>query len=405
MGADVAQGVFRAVVGQVCVAGVIKGELQHLHAGQAAVLQKLHHGGGHETQILGNEAHLGEPAHHRAQHVHAGALFPVAFLGALGGGGNGPVALKATEVVDADHVKELGSTADAADPPAPAVPAHGFPVVKGVAPELAVLGEVVGGNAGHHLGMAVPIQQEFLALAPDVGAVQRNVDGHVADDLDAQLVHIVLQCGPLGKEPVLHMGLEGDLVGKRLPCGLNGKPLVAAQGLVGPVEPGGAKVQVQCPEEGILLHPEILLGPGGHLPALGGAGAGKGLAQEVFPIPGQGAIVHSAAFGDFGVFQLFLRQPAGLGESGQVNEQGIACEGRLAGIGGVACAHGANRQDLPPALACSVQEIGKITGFLAQRADAVASGERKNRQQNAGRTIHMCPLFRGRKPLGFLFLF
>ena len=55
----------------------------------------------------------------------------------------------------------------------------------------------------------------------------------------------------------------------------------------------------------------------------------------------------------------------------QVDEVGISGESREALIGGVPIAGGAKRQHLPVMLARLMEEISKIIGCFAQRADAV----------------------------------
>ena len=97
----------------------------------------------------------------------------------LGGGGavgDGPVGLKATEVVQTDDIVELAGGGHAADPPVEVHLLHLIPVVQGVAPELAVLGEGIGGAACHGGGSQRLVQLEQAGLGPDLHGVVGDID-------------------------------------------------------------------------------------------------------------------------------------------------------------------------------------------------------------------------------------
>ena len=126
--------------------------------------------------------------------------------------GHRPVGREAAEVVDAGEVEELEGAAQALDPPAVAPAAQRGPVVDRVAPQLALVGEGVGRDAGHD------VVAEELGPADVVGAAGRDVDGHVADQAHAALVGVHAQCRPLA--------LEAHLVVDRPRAAGEGRPVV-----------------------------------------------------------------------------------------------------------------------------------------------------------------------------------
>ena len=145
-------------------------------------------------------------------------------------------------MVDTYHVVELAGTVDAAYPPAEAVVTHGIPVVQGVAPQLAVCGEVVRRAACHPGKAAVGVQLKQLAAHPCVHRVGRDINRNVAQDLHALLVGVGLDGLPLDAELVLHELPEADLFficgGKGSQCSLvaaavGGVPLHPVLHLVG----------------------------------------------------------------------------------------------------------------------------------------------------------------------------
>ena len=88
-------------------------------------------------------------------------------------------------MVDAHDVHELQEARDALHPPGEAVFSHRVPIVKRVAPKLAVLAEIIGRHARDFFGAAVLAQGEKFRVRPDVGAVLREVQRHIPEDADA----------------------------------------------------------------------------------------------------------------------------------------------------------------------------------------------------------------------------
>ena len=74
-------------------------------------------------------------------------------------------------MVDADIIYLIQLVADAFNPPAIAVLFMCFPVIEGVTPVLAHVGEGVGGHAGRRFGAERLVELEEPGLGPHLRAV------------------------------------------------------------------------------------------------------------------------------------------------------------------------------------------------------------------------------------------
>ena len=151
------------------------------------------------------------------------------------------------------------------------------PVIEGIAPELAVGGEGVGGDPGHRSQAAVLIQLKQLRVVVHLGAVGGQIEGDVPHDADVLLVGVLFQVEPLAVEGVLEEGVEGHPV--RVGLGVL-RPLVRAA-LIPVVE--GGKLGV-LPDPGQV----VLLRGGLHE----GEGAPEGQLQQVHPGLMEKGVVH-----------------------------------------------------------------------------------------------------------------
>lgn len=70
-----------------------------------------------------------------------------------------------------------------------------LPVVEGAAPQLARVGEGVGGHARDFHGRAVWPQREQCAVGPDIRGLAAHVYGHVPDQQHAPIVGVGLDKG------------------------------------------------------------------------------------------------------------------------------------------------------------------------------------------------------------------
>ena len=82
----------------------IEGELQHLHAGTARVLQELVHRGCKEPQVLGNDGTLPKLALNRIEKRRARSLAPAPARRRVGACRNREVRVEAAEMIDAQDI-------------------------------------------------------------------------------------------------------------------------------------------------------------------------------------------------------------------------------------------------------------------------------------------------------------
>ena len=373
-------------MGQVVAALIpaVKGELEHLHPGEARLAQHRAHRRGEEAQVLGDDLPAAQPLLRRPEEVHPRPGLPVAVPGGGLPGGDGVVGLEAPEVVQAQDVIDPELEGQPAQPPGVALLFHPRPVKQGVAPQLPVGGEAVGGTAGHLGGPPLFVQLELLRTGPHVGAVPRRVDGQVSDDGDPPPVGPLLQGPPLGEEQVLHPLPEAHLPGQLPASRLQGVGPAQAQ-LPGPVLPGGPpELPLQGHEQGIVLQPV------GRLPAeavqrrpLPGLQPPAGQAEHRIPVLIQLPIVHSGRVVSpvqTGVLLPLQQPPAG--QVVQVDEIGVAREGGEGLVGGVSVAGGPYGQDLPAGLPRRRQKVHKVPGRRPHCADAMGGGQAGKGHQN-----------------------
>ena len=135
MGAGVHHAVAVVGVGQV-IAGfpAVKGKLHDLHARVAAGRKHGLDLRGQVAKILGNDAALAKTFVHGVDKIAVRAFFPVTARSRGASGGDGIVALKAAEVVDAYHIVDGGGVLHALLPPRKAGGLVNRPVVQRIAP-------------------------------------------------------------------------------------------------------------------------------------------------------------------------------------------------------------------------------------------------------------------------------
>ena len=131
-------------------------------------------------------------------------------------------------------------------------------------------------RAACHLGgQQVFVELELLRAAPHIDAVQRHIDGKVADDADFLLVGVVLQRLPLTVEHKLYSLPERHIVGVLLPGCCQGSGLTAPQRFF-PFQPADSVVGVlQRHEQRVVGQPEVVFL---HKAAV----VGTGLCQQTF---------------------------------------------------------------------------------------------------------------------------
>ena len=259
VGAGVHHTVAGVGVGQIIARfPAVESELHDLHARITALGQHGLHLRGQVAQILGDDIAAAQRLLHGVDKVPVRAFFPVTARSRGASGGDGIVALKAAEVVDAYHIVDGGGVLHALLPPAKAGDLVGGPVVQRVAPQLTVCRKGIRRTAGYMGQVHLSVSLEQLRVGPQVTGIRADVDGDIAHKQDTLAVGVGLQRVPLGVEEELYCLVVADLVSQPCLCGGNGFRLPAAQG-VRPV--GKASLPLfglYRHEQGVVLQPEAL---------------------------------------------------------------------------------------------------------------------------------------------------
>ena len=391
VGAGVHDAVRGVVPGEEGVGRVaVVGELQHLHAGQAELLDQGGHFGmesapGPRPRWAGRPGLSPPPGRRRPPGPTPSAPPPP--WGSRRAPPSSPRRPGSGRC--APGRRAPGGTAAWRDPPGVAVGGVAVPVVDGVAPQLPALGEVVGGHPGHHRGAQVGVEAEQGGVRPHVGAVPGHVHGGVAHDPQAQAPGALPQAAPLLEEQELAEGLALDLEGQGGPS-LPQRPRSAVAQRRRPLGPGPAPVGfLQGHEQGVVVEPAAVGPPEGEV--AGGARAGRGVAEagegpvEEAQLPGDDqAEVHPVGgelrdVGEVGG----VEEPLGGKEVG-AHQVGVAGEGGEAEVGGVAVPGGAEGEGLPEGASGAGQPLQPAIRFGPQVADPVRAGEARGVEQDAG---------------------
>jgi hypothetical protein len=153
---------------------------------------------GDDAKVLGDDRQLAQLGLGRVERRAPGPTDPPPRPGIGRPAGDRPVRHEAAEVVHPRQVEEVEGAAEALDPEAVAAAAHRRPVVDRVAPELALLREVVRRRARDD------VVAEELGVGLVVGAAGRDVDRHVADEAHPVVGGVRAQIRPFA--------IEADLV-------------------------------------------------------------------------------------------------------------------------------------------------------------------------------------------------
>ena len=255
------------------------------------------------------------------------------------------------------------------------------PAVQRVAPELPVRGEIVRRHAGHALRVQIPIHLEIQGVLPHVAAARRYVDRDIAEQGDLFIRRVRPERGPLPVEQVLHEGVVKHpvLEGLKLPGGL--------RVVVGGIAPESHRPGV---EGAVGLHQRLVLRVGPY------PGLAVRKALDLRLQGGDGRVERLLQAGGLGLFhrvkihfgrRLGLEGHAGgedplLPERLEVDQQGIAREGRRALIGGCAVPGRAHRQHLPYADTGVMKKIDHLTRGRAKGADPLRPGQRREMHQH-----------------------
>ena len=164
-------------------------ELQHLHAGHAEPLAQRHRLRRDEAEVLRDHRLLAERLANGREESRARTTHPLAALRGARARRHLPRAHEPEEVVEPHHVEVAERVAQAIDPPV-----ERRPCVVRVAPQLPGPGKVVARHPGLHALL------EQLRVRAHIRAVLRHEKRHVADQANAALACVALQCHPRALE-------------------------------------------------------------------------------------------------------------------------------------------------------------------------------------------------------------
>ena len=152
---------------------------------------------GNDAKVFNNDADRAEGGFDRVEQLLARSLNPATASGRIGRIRHVPGCRQSAEMIDPGEVDEFEGGANSLDPPAEAGSPHRVPVIGRVSPELTIGRKIVRRNARYCDRAPILPQLEERLIRPDIGAVVRNEDRNIADDLDATIVGIRFERGPL----------------------------------------------------------------------------------------------------------------------------------------------------------------------------------------------------------------
>ena len=172
------------------VARIVECELQYLHAGQSAFMQKLVYVRRQIAEIFCDKAYVFKPAEYSADEFNPRAAAPFSCRGGFCVGGYGPIGRQPAKMIYSDYVCKARRGSDSVYPPFVAVCFHRVPVVEGIAPELTGGRIVVGRHARDQLGAAVGLELEQRRVRPHIRGIRGYVYWNIAYYAYAERVHI-----------------------------------------------------------------------------------------------------------------------------------------------------------------------------------------------------------------------
>ena len=368
----------------------VEGEFQHLHAGIPAVLQKLHHGGGQEAQILSDDLLLPKSVVQRPEQIHAGPFLPMAVLRRLCPKRYAVIFVKTSEMIDTHHIIQLKAIVQSLAPPLIPSLSMIVPLIKGIAPKLPRLSKGIRRAASHRQRLKLVVKLEHFRMRPRVRRVKSHIDGNISDNLYSALICIGFQLLPLHMELKLNVLIK-FYVKIAFPSIIIQCIGPALSDILRPFAPRGpVKPKLHGHEKGIILQPvPILLHKTHKIRIMGYIAAPIGDAQQIetlpvnLPVIGKPWVISKIA----GVAFL-SRKHALLHQRIQIDKIWIPCKGGKGLVGRVPVACGGKGQNLPVALPRLPQPVDKVIRLFGKTADTVIRRQACHGKQNPTGSLH-----------------
>src|SRR5262245_46401638 len=360
-------------------------ELQDLHSGKIELITQRDHLVSDVAEVFGDDRQIAsvERAFDLLEKVGARPFLPPAVDRRSFARRDGPIFFKAAEMIKPEDVHRGERMAESLYPPTIAAFLHHVPAVNRITPQLARLTEVIRRDARDQRRRAFIFEVEEMTVGPDVGAVVRDEDRGVADDLDPMFVCVAGEAEPLLEKEELVELLRADFGRMVLAEKMHGFVFAVAQ--VGiPFRPLPAVVLVL--DRAVR---RVIFQPPTRLPYERQIFIFR-LVRSVLDKVGVSLLKHCAFEFDHppvinriwrrrwefrrAVEVALIQQPVG-DQRLQTDQQRVSREGRQTRVRRIAVAGGAERQYLPQTLSGLLQEIYELISRGAQVANAEASGQ------------------------------
>src|SRR5215813_1745649 len=187
-------------------------ELQDLHSGKIELITQSYHLVSDVAEVFGDDRQVAfvERAFDLLEKVGARPFLPPAVDRRSFARRDGPIFFKAAEMIKPEDVHRGERMAESLYPPPIAALLRHVPAVNRITPQLARLAEIIRRDARDQRRKAFIIEVEEMAVGPDVGAVMRDEDRSVADDLDPMFVGVAGEAEPLLEKEELVELLRAD---------------------------------------------------------------------------------------------------------------------------------------------------------------------------------------------------
>ena len=163
-------------------------------------------------------------------------------------------------MVDPCYVEHFCCAFNASDPPVKTCFLKIDPVIQRVAPELTRLGEIIRRTSCDADGLSLVVEPEYVRISPCIGTVHSNVDRHIAEELYAVVVCILLKLSPLLIEQELYEFPEHYIFIEVIQVVSDGIGVSVFDQMIGPFGPRLVVKQLfNCHIERIVREPTILI--------------------------------------------------------------------------------------------------------------------------------------------------
>ena len=111
-------------------------------------------------------------------------------------------------MINTYHIIHLIGSPQTSHPPLIAGLLMIIPAIERIAPKLTSSRECIRRTASYCIRLIIHVKLEKLRICPNIGAVSRNINWNIANNLNALIIGILLQIIPLLEELKLHILLE-----------------------------------------------------------------------------------------------------------------------------------------------------------------------------------------------------